>query len=45
MDIPISTSWNLIWLASKKFSATATAYMAYIRAEKDSLIKGKFNWH
>lgn len=43
--LPISTSWNLIWLTSKKFSPTATAYLDYIREQKDSLIKDKFNWY
>lgn len=43
--LPISTSWNLIWLASKKFSPIAEAYLDYIRAEKDAIINGKFQWY
>jgi DNA-binding transcriptional LysR family regulator len=43
--LPISTSWNLIWLASKKFSPIAEAYLEYLRAEKDAIIKEKFNWY
>ncbi|MGB5698830.1 LysR family transcriptional regulator [Muriicola sp.] len=43
--LPISTSWNLIWLHSKKFSPTAQAYLEYIRAEKDEVIKEKFSWY
>ncbi len=43
--LPISTSWNLIWLNSKKFSPTAQAYLDYIKKEKDALIKERFSWY
>ncbi len=43
--LPISTSWNLIWLNSKKFSPIAQAYLDYIRDEKDEVIKEKFSWY
>ena len=43
--MPISTSWNLIWLTSKKFSPIAQAYLDYLKEEKDSLIKDKFSWY
>ncbi len=43
--LPISTSWNLIWLHSKKFSPTAQAYLEYISSEKDAVIKEKFSWY
>lgn len=42
--LPISTSWNLIWLSNKKFSPAAEAYLDYIREEKDTLIKYNFSW-
>jgi DNA-binding transcriptional LysR family regulator len=42
--LPISTNWNLIWLKSKKLSPAALAYVDYINAEKDAIIKDKFNW-
>jgi len=43
--LPISTSWNLIWLSSKKFSPTAQAYLDYVKKEKDALIKERFSWY
>jgi DNA-binding transcriptional LysR family regulator len=41
---PIITDWNLVWLKSKKLSPVATAYLEYIRNEKDNIIKEKFSW-
>ena len=43
--LPISTSWNLIWLNSKKFSPIAEAYLEYVKAEKDAIIREKFLWY
>jgi DNA-binding transcriptional LysR family regulator len=43
--LPISTSWNLIWLNSKKFSPIAEAYLEYVKAEKDAIIREKFQWY
>ncbi|NNC62374.1 MAG: LysR family transcriptional regulator [Eudoraea sp.] len=43
--LPTSTSWNLIWLASKKFSPIAEAYLNYVKEEKDRIIKEKFHWY
>ena len=43
--LPISTSWNLIWLQSKKFSPIADAYLEYVSAEKDAIIRDKFQWY
>lgn len=42
--LPISTTWNLIWLKSKKLSPAALAFIDYIHAEKDAIIKDKFDW-
>ena len=44
MGLPISTTWNLIWLSSKKLSPAALAYIDYINSEKDTIIKDKFDW-
>ncbi len=41
---PIKTYWHLIWLKNKKFSSAAKAYLTYLKKEKDSLIKNKFEW-
>ncbi|WP_411029018.1 LysR substrate-binding domain-containing protein [Spongiimicrobium sp. 3-5] len=42
--LPISTTWNLIWLRSKKLSPAAMAFKEYINTEKDSIIKETFDW-
>ena len=43
--LPISTNWNLIWLKDKKLSPVARAYLQYLEAEKDKLIKEHFQWY
>ncbi|MEM9922026.1 MAG: LysR family transcriptional regulator [Bacteroidota bacterium] len=42
--LPIVTHWRLIWLKSKKLSPIATAYLEYIRTEKEKIIESQFNW-
>ena len=42
--LPIKSVWNLIWLADKKFSPVATAYLQYVRKEKAVIINEKFDW-
>jgi len=42
--LPINTTWNLIWLTSKKLSPAASAYLNFITSEKERIIKEKFDW-
>lgn len=42
--LPIKTTWNLIWLTSKKLSPAASAYLNFITSEKERIIKEKFDW-
>ncbi|WP_282048485.1 LysR family transcriptional regulator [Maribacter aquivivus] len=42
--LPILTRWNIIWLKSKKLSPTALAFLEYLNAEKDQVIKETFEW-
>lgn len=42
--LPIITTWNLIWLKSKKLSPAATAYLNYINSTKELIIQEKFSW-
>ncbi len=42
--LPITTDWNLIWLKQKQFSPAASAYLDYLREEKDHIISDKFSW-
>ncbi|WP_431110385.1 LysR family transcriptional regulator [Winogradskyella poriferorum] len=42
--LPIMTSWNIIWLESKKLSPAALAYLDFINVEKQSIIEKSFGW-
>ena len=42
--LPISTTWNLIWLKSKRLSPAAEAYLNYVLQEKDRVIEENFSW-
>ncbi|HQQ94887.1 MAG TPA: LysR substrate-binding domain-containing protein [Bacteroidia bacterium] len=41
---PIRSSWRLIWLKEKKLSPAATAYLDFIRNNKEQIIKKHFSW-
>lgn len=43
--LPIVTHWRLIWLRNKKLSPVASAYLDYIRSEKDVITKEQFAWY
>jgi len=42
--LPITTTWRLIWLKSKKLSPAAKAYLQFVQDEKERIIKEKFDW-
>lgn len=42
--LPISTTWNLIWLKLKALSPAAEAFLDYIKEEKDGIIADQFSW-
>jgi len=42
--LPIQSNWNLIWLKGKKFSPVNTAYLTYIKEEKERIIQESFSW-
>ena len=42
--LPMTSTWNLIWLKSKKLSPVAKAYLEYLNANKAFIIKEKFSW-
>lgn len=44
-DLPIITHWNLIWLKTKKLSPVATAYLEFIKNEKQRIIQETFEWY
>lgn len=42
--LPIITYWHLVWLASKRLSPIAEAYLAFIQTEKNRIIEETFPW-
>lgn len=41
---PIKSTWFLIWLKGKQLSPVASAYLKYIKNEKQNIVKEKFDW-
>ncbi|MEX0316263.1 MAG: LysR substrate-binding domain-containing protein [Allomuricauda sp.] len=44
-NLPIQTTWNLVWLASKKLSPVAKAFLDYLEEEKAKVIQEEFDWY
>lgn len=42
--LPIRTTWNLVWLNSKKLSPVATAFITELEKNKNKLIRQHFSW-
>lgn len=42
--LPIITHWNLVWLETKRLSPVATAYLEFVKSEKERIIKEHFDW-
>lgn len=41
---PIKSSWRLVWLKNKSLSPVATAFLNFIRTEKENIITNYFEW-
>lgn len=44
VGLPVKTSWNLIWLKSKKMSPAAEALIEFINLQKENVINVNFDW-
>jgi len=44
-DLPITTTWSLIWLKGKKHSPVSSAFLSFIKKEKERIVNEKFNWY
>jgi len=44
-NLPLKTYWRLIWLKKKKLSPIASAYLDFIRKEKEAIIEKNFLWY
>lgn len=42
--LPIITTWNLIWLKSKKLSPAAVEFKEHVEREKEKVINTTFSW-
>ena len=42
---PIKSTWYLTWLKDKKLSPAASAYLQYVKKEKESIIRDRFDWY
>ncbi len=41
---PIKSTWNMVWMKGKAFSPVATAFLHYIRSEKQNIKQERFEW-
>lgn len=44
-ELPIKTDWRLIWLSGKKLSPVSKAFLVFIRAHKQEILTGHFDWY
>lgn len=42
--LPMTSTWRLVWLRSKKLSPVSTAFLEYLQEEKNSIMEKHFNW-
>ena len=42
--LPIKSVWNLIWLSEKRLSPVASAFLQYLKKEKEAIIQKSFDW-
>ena len=42
--LPISTTWQVIWLSSKNLSPAAKTYLEYLKLNKERNIESHFSW-
>lgn len=43
-NLPVYTSWHIIWLKKKKLSFAANAYIEFLKNNKDFIIEQNFSW-
>lgn len=42
--LPIVTHWQLVWLAAKRLSPIAEAFLEFVQREKDRIVRETFDW-
>lgn len=43
--LPIVTNWSVIWLKEKKHAPISTAFLDFLKENKDKIINKQFNWY
>lgn len=43
-NLPMKTSWNLIWLKGKKFSPAAQTYLDFIKQNVEEVVDANYKW-
>lgn len=43
--LPIKTMWSLIWLKGKRHSPVASAFLDYMKTQRASIVKSRFDWY
>ena len=44
IGFPFKSTWNMVWLKGKAFSPVATAFLQYIKSEKEKIKQKSFDW-
>lgn len=43
-ELPITTTWSLIWLKGKKQTLVSAAYLEFLKKEMSTIVERKFMW-
>jgi DNA-binding transcriptional LysR family regulator len=43
--LPITTTWQLIWLKGKKHSPVAQAFLSHLKKDKSKIVNSNFSWY
>lgn len=44
-NLPITTTWSLIWLKGKKHAPVAKAFLSFLEKEKSQIVQKHFSWY
>ncbi len=44
-ELPIKTTWSLIWMKGKKHTPVAQAFLKHMNQEKSKIVSEKFDWY
>lgn len=43
--LPITTTWQLIWLKGKKHSPVSQAFLSHLKKDKSKIVNSNFSWY